>query len=45
MEYAAEITYPMPEATSSGMLNCAAQVRWHCQCRGRNAIHEEQPYD
>lgn len=34
MEYAAEITYPMPEATSSGMLNCAAQVRWRCPCRG-----------
>ncbi len=25
-EYAAEVTYPVPESLSSGLINCAAQV-------------------
>ena len=25
-EFAAEITYPAPEGTSSGLLNCSAQI-------------------
>lgn len=29
-EFAVELTYPESEGTSSGLLNCSAQVLWHC---------------
>ena len=40
-EFAAEITYPESEGTSSGLLNASAQVRWRRQrsCRGCIQLH------